>query len=199
MDEPTAALPAAEVDRLFEVVRALSASGAAILFISHRLEEVFALCQRVTVMRDGRQVLTRGWTEPTASLVRAMVGRDWRARPAPGGHPARRRVEQACSPPGKASSSISPSTRGPGEIVALAGLVGSGRSEVARAIFGIDQSQRGLGGTVLGKPLPAGDPAGPWRPEVAFVPEDRLEEGLVMDMGIDHNVALASMGPSRAG
>jgi len=83
MDEPTAALSATEVGRLFDVVRTLRAAGAAVLFISHRLEEVFAICQRVTVMRDGRQVLTRelaGLT--TDDLVRAMVGREMVQRPA---------------------------------------------------------------------------------------------------------------------
>src|SRR6266550_5350459 len=80
MDEPTAALSAAEVDRLFDVVRTLRAAGTAVLFISHRLEEVFALCQRVTVMRDGRHVLTKPIEElTTQSIIRAMVGRDMEA------------------------------------------------------------------------------------------------------------------------
>jgi rhamnose transport system ATP-binding protein len=82
MDEPTAALSAAEVDRLFDVVRALRASGRAVLFISHRLEEVFALCQRVTVMRDGKQVLSQPLDGLVAGdLVRAMVGRELAERP----------------------------------------------------------------------------------------------------------------------
>jgi rhamnose transport system ATP-binding protein len=86
MDEPTAALSAAEVDRLFDVVRALCAAGTAVLFISHRLEEVFALCRRVTVMRDGRQVLSRELAGLVAGdLVRAMVGRELAERPAPRG------------------------------------------------------------------------------------------------------------------
>ena len=82
MDEPTAALSAAEVDRLFEVIRTLKAQGAAVLFISHRLEEVFAICQTVTVMRDGSHVLTSALAGLTANdLVRAMVGRELAERP----------------------------------------------------------------------------------------------------------------------
>ena len=82
MDEPTAALSAAEVERLFEVIRTLKAQGAAVLFISHRLEEVFAICQTVTVMRDGSHVLTSSLAGLTANdLVRAMVGRELAERP----------------------------------------------------------------------------------------------------------------------
>ena len=90
MDEPTAALSAAEVERLFDVVATLRAHGSAVLFISHRLEEVFAICQRVTVMRDGRHVLTSPLDGMTAAdLVRAMVGRELAERPPEAG-PARR-------------------------------------------------------------------------------------------------------------
>ena len=144
MDEPTAALSAAEVDRLFEVVRTLRASGAAVLFISHRLEEVFEICQRVTVMRDGRHVLTSELDGLTADdLVRAMVGRQMAERTA-----------GERSAPGDLVLTVERLTREgvftdvslhvrAGEIVALAGLVGSGRSEVARAVFGIDRYDAG--------------------------------------------------------
>ena len=193
MDEPTAALSAAEVDRLFDVVRALSASGAAILFISHRLEEVFALCQRVTVMRDGRQVLTQRLDGLTAGdLVRAMVGRELAERPA-----------EAHGTPGESLLSVERLTREgvfidisltvrAGEIVALAGLVGSGRSEVARAIFGIDRYDAGSV-TVRGQELRRGSPVGAMAAGVGFVPEDRRQQGLVMDMSVQQNIALASL------
>jgi rhamnose transport system ATP-binding protein len=193
MDEPTAALSAAEVDRLFDVVRALSASGAAVLFISHRLEEVFALCQRVTVMRDGRQVLTQRLDGLVAGdLVRAMVGRDLAERPA-----------QAHGVPGEPLLNVERLTREgvftdisltvrAGEIVALAGLVGSGRSEVARAIFGIDRYDAGTV-TVRGHRLRRGSPTGAMTAGVGFVPEDRREQGLVMEMSVQQNVALASL------
>jgi rhamnose transport system ATP-binding protein len=198
MDEPTAALSAAEVDRLFEVVRTLRAHGAAVLFISHRLEEVFAICQRVTVMRDGKHVLTdslRGLT--AADLVRAMVGRDLAERP----------PEAGAGTPGEPVLTVERLTREgvfrdisltvrAGEIVALAGLVGSGRSEVARAVFGIDSYDAGTV-TVRGKRLRKASPTGAMAAGVGFVPEDRRQQGLVMDMSVQQNVALASLGRLR--
>ena len=156
MDEPTAALSAAEVARLFDVVRTLRAAGAAVLFISHRLEEVFEICQRVTVMRDGRTVLASELAGLTADdLVRAMVGRDMPERTAEErGQPGDEvlRVERLARE--GVFIDISLHVRA-GEIVALAGLVGSGRSEVARAIFGIDRYDAGKV-TVGGKGLPQG-------------------------------------------
>ena len=144
MDEPTAALTAIEVERLFTVVRTLRAEGAAVLFISHRLEEVFANCQRVTIMRDGRFVRT----DPIEDLdidtvIRSMVGRDLDTL-----------FPKTDTAPGEVVLSVEHlSRRGEfndvsftvrrGEIVALAGLVGAGRSEIARAIFGIDRYDAG--------------------------------------------------------
>ncbi len=195
MDEPTAALSAAEVDRLFEVVRTLRGQGAAVLFISHRLEEVFAICQRVTVMRDGRHVLTSDLAGLTAAdLVRAMVGRDLAGRPPDAGSAApgepvldvRRLTREGVF------TDISLTVRA-GEIVALAGLVGSGRSEVARAIFGIDRYDAGAV-TVSGKPLRKASPTGAMAAGIGLVPEDRRQQGLVMDMSVQQNVALASLG-----
>jgi rhamnose transport system ATP-binding protein len=193
MDEPTAALSATEVDRLFDVVRTLRASGAAVLFISHRLEEVFALCQRVTVMRDGRQVLTRELAGLVAGdLVRAMVGRELAERPAGGPGVAGQTllsVERLTRE--GAFTDISFAVRA-GEIVTLAGLVGSGRSEVARAVFGIDRYDAGSV-TLRGHSLRRGSPTEAMAAGVGFVPEDRRQQGLVMDMSVQQNVALASL------
>jgi rhamnose transport system ATP-binding protein len=200
MDEPTAALTNVEVDRLFKVMAALRRRGAAVLFISHRLEEVFASCQRVTIMRDGRFVLTAPVTElDVDSMIRAMIGRDLGAMfHKTGVTPGETVLEVQHLAREGVFSDISFAVRR-GEIVALAGLVGAGRTEVARAIFGIDQRSSGSV-RLLGKPLPAGDPSAAMAAGAAFVPEDRRQEGLVMDMGIDHNVALASMGRlSRGG
>src|SRR4051794_3177861 len=158
MDEPTAALSGAEVDRLFAVVRTLRDRGAAVLFISLRLEEVFAICSTVTVLRDG-QVTFDGPTEglSTDELVRKMVGRDLDAL-----FP---KVEAEIGEPVLTVSrltregvfvDVSFEVRRT-EIVALAGLVGAGRSEVARAIFGIDRRDAGTV-EVLGKELPNGAP-----------------------------------------
>jgi rhamnose transport system ATP-binding protein len=193
MDEPTAALSSAEVSRLFDVVRTLQDQGAAVLFISHRLEEVFAICQRVTIMRDGRFVRTDVVEDLTVDvIIRSMVGRDLSAL-----------FPKTPTPPGEAVLQVSRLTREgvftdvsfdvhAGEIVALAGLVGAGRSEVARAIFGIDRRDAGSV-RVGGRELPAAAPIAAMDAGVGFVPEDRRQQGLVMDLGIDHNVALASL------
>ncbi len=194
MDEPTAALTNVEVERLFDVIATLRAADAAVLFISHRLEEVYACCQRVTVMRDGAFVRTAPIDEITVDeIIRSMVGRDLDAL-----------FPKTATQPGDVILQVEKlSSQGVfydvsfdvrrGEIVALAGLVGAGRSEVARAIFGID---RHTSGTVrfLGRELPNGQAQAAMAAGMALVPEDRRQQGLVMDMGIDQNVALASLG-----
>jgi rhamnose transport system ATP-binding protein len=193
MDEPTAALTPVEVERLFEVIRALRREGAAVLFISHRLEEVFASCQRVTILRDGRFVRTAAAGDITVDeIIRSMVGRDpdmlFPKTQAPVGEVVLQ-VDQLSRE--GVLHDISFSVRR-GEIVALAGLVGAGRSEVARAIFGIDRRSAGVV-TVRGQVLPNGSPLASMVAGVALVPEDRRQQGLVMDLGIDRNVALASL------
>src|SRR2546430_14187777 len=194
MDEPTAALSAAEVDRLFDVVRTLRAAGTAVLFISHRVEGVCALCKGVTVRRDGRRVSGREFAGRVAGdVVGARVGRELAERP-PG--------EQVA--PGEPLLTVDRLTREgvftdisftvrAGEIVALAGLVGSGRSEVARAIFGIDRYDAGAV-TVRGQRLRRGSPTGAMAAGGGVVPEDRRQQGLVMDMSVQQDVALASLG-----
>jgi rhamnose transport system ATP-binding protein len=195
MDEPTAALSAAETGRLFDVIAALRAHGAAVLFISHRLEEVFTICERVTVMRDGSHVLTSELAGLTAAdLVRAMVGRELAERPPEAGadtpgEPVLSVERLTCE---GVFTDISLTVRA-GEIVALAGLVGSGRSEVARAIFGVDRYDAGSV-TVRGQHLRKASPVSAMAAGVGFVPEDRRQQGLVMDMSVEQNVALASLG-----
>jgi rhamnose transport system ATP-binding protein len=193
MDEPTAALKNVEVDRLFEVMRTLQKQGAAVLFISHRLEEVFKSCQRVTIMRDGAFVRTASIDELTIDdIIRSMVGRDLDSL-----------FPKTVTSPGDVVLDVESLTRDNvfydvsfsvrrGEIVALAGLVGAGRSEVARAIFGID---RRTGGSVRvnGRELPNASPQAAMLAGVALVPEDRRQQGLVMGLGIDQNIALASL------
>jgi rhamnose transport system ATP-binding protein len=199
MDEPTAALSAAEVARLFEVVATLRSGGAAVLFISHRLEEVFEICQRVTVMRDGRHVMTADLDGLTGEdLIRAMVGRDM---------PVRTDAERRA--PGEQILAVEHLTREgvftdisfgvrAGEIVALAGLVGSGRSEVARAIFGIDKYDAGSV-KVSSRRLRRASPTDAMAAGIGFVPEDRRQQGLVMDMSVQQNMALASLHRLRRG
>jgi len=200
MDEPTAALTNTEVERLFGIVETLRAQGSAVLFVSHRLEEIFALCQRVTVMRDGRHVVTKPIDELTIpSVIRAMVGRDMEAL-----------FPKVPTEPGRVVLNVERLTREgvftdvsfqvrSGEIVALAGLVGAGRTEVARAIFGIDRFDAGTV-EVAGRRLPSGSPTAAMSAGVGLVPEDRRQQGLVMDLSIERNIALASLGSvQRAG
>ncbi len=193
MDEPTAALTSVEVDRLFAVMRTLREQGAAVLFISHRLEEVFAACQRLTIMRDGAFVRTDPVGAMTVDdVITAMVGRELDAMfPKTATTPGEVMLQVERLSRQGVFSDISFSVR-EGEIVALAGLVGAGRSEVARAIFGIDAASGGTV-TVAGTALPLGNPRAAMAAGIALVPEDRRQQGLVMDLGIDKNIALASL------
>ena len=159
MDEPTAALSSQEVERLFSVVRNLRDQGGAVVFVSHRLDEVFALCDRMTVMRDGSTVGTSLIRDTTDSeVVRMMVGREV-SELFPKLEPKIGDVVLKVENLGLAGqfSNISFEVRS-GEIFALAGLVGSGRSEVIRAIFGIDRYDTGSV-TIHGSRLAPGRPA----------------------------------------
>ncbi len=192
MDEPTAALSPVEVQRLFRVVEALQADGAAVVFVSHRLEEVFEICQRVTVLRDGARVLAaplQGMT--TTDLVRAMVGRDVLVEAHEPHEPGGTVLEVERLTREGVFYDVSFEVRA-GEVVALAGLVGSGRTEVARAIFGVDRYDVGSV-RVNGRALRRGAPAAAMSAGVALVPEDRRQQGLVMDLSIARNIALASL------
>jgi rhamnose transport system ATP-binding protein len=197
MDEPTAALTSVEVARLFEVMRTLRAQGAAVLFISHRLEEIFASCQRITIMRDGRFVRTAPIEDVTIDdIIRSMVGRDVDTLfPKTETTPGDIALEVEHLSRAGVFHDISFNVRR-GEIVGLAGLVGAGRSEVARAIFGIDPRTSGVV-RVAGKELRGSSPLAAMAAGVALVPEDRRAQGLVMDLPIDQNVALASLGRLR--
>ncbi len=193
MDEPTAALTTNEVDRLFGIVETLRDRGNGVLFVSHRLEEIFAICQRVTVMRDGRHVLTKATGELTPqSVIRAMVGRDMDALfpkvdAVPG--PVVLKVDRLTRE--GVFTDVSLEVRA-GEIVALAGLVGAGRTEVARAIFGIDRWDAGSV-EVEGRALPPASPTAAMAAGIGLVPEDRRQQGLIMDLSIERNIALASL------
>jgi rhamnose transport system ATP-binding protein len=193
MDEPTAALSPEEVKRLFTVVSNLRERGVAILFISHRLEEVFEICQRVTIMRDGNFVRTDLIEDITIDqIVRSMVGRDLstlfpKTVIAAGDEVLR--LERLTREGTFYDISFSVNA---GEIVALSGLVGSGRTEIARAIFGIDRYDAGSV-FINGVKLKGNSPLRAMHAGIGFVPEDRRQQGLVMDFGIDHNIALASL------
>ncbi|WP_405110192.1 sugar ABC transporter ATP-binding protein [Micromonospora sp. NBC_01405] len=190
MDEPTAALSGVEVERLFAVARSLREAGTAVLFISHRFDEVYALCQRITVMRDGRWVSTDPADQLAVDqLVRRMVGRDvsslYPKLPADIGEV---RLEVRDLTRHGHFDGVNLTVRS-GEIVALAGLVGAGRSEVVRAIFGIDRYDRGEV-LVGGRRLPAGSAPAAIAAGLALVPEDRRQQGLVMDLSVADNTTL---------
>ncbi|MDA8370479.1 MAG: sugar ABC transporter ATP-binding protein [Nocardiopsaceae bacterium] len=190
MDEPTAALSGTEVERLFSVARSLRDQGAAVLFISHRFDEVFALCDRITVMRDGRYISTDPVAELTVdTVVRRMVGREVNTL-FPKQDTERGEVLLEVDGLTRAGvfSDVGFDVRA-GEIVALAGLVGAGRSEVVRAVFGIDRYDFGTV-RVAGAALPQGRPAAAMAAGIALVPEDRRQQGLVMEMSIERNATL---------
>jgi rhamnose transport system ATP-binding protein len=199
MDEPTAALSGNEVERLFNVVRALRDEGAAVLFISHRIEEVFSICDTVTVMRDGAIVHDARIADMTPDeMVRRMVGRELSAL-------FPKQDTQVGEPVMKVHRltregvffDVSFDVRA-GEIVALAGLVGAGRSEVARAIFGVDKPDAGHV-EVGGRRLPPGRPLAAMRAGIGFVPEDRRQQGLVMDLSIARNATMTRTGALARG
>ena len=189
MDEPTAALSGVEVERLFAVARSLRDEGRALVFISHRFDEVFALCDTVTVMRDGTYVSTDTITETSVDeIVSRMVGREVAELfPKTEAEVGEVVLEVDGLQSVGVFHDVSFAVRA-GEIVALAGLVGAGRSEIARAVFGIDRYDAGsvrLDGAAV-RPY---DPRAAIRAGMAFVPEDRRQQGLVTESSVARNVA----------
>jgi rhamnose transport system ATP-binding protein len=189
LDEPTASLSAHEVERLFAIVRQTRERGVAVLFVSHRLDEVFELCDRATVLRDGRHVVTLPTAElSTAALVRHMVGRAVSLFPKVESPTGDVLLEVDGLSRGDAFRDVSFSVRA-GEILGLAGLVGAGRTEVARVLFGVDKREHGeirLAGT----PVTFASPSDALAAGMAYVPEDRHQDGLVLDFSIASNVTL---------
>lgn len=193
MDEPTAALTERETEKLFQIIRQLAASGVGIVYISHRMEELFALSNRTTVLRDGTYVGTIETKDATFNdLIKMMVGRDMTTRfpkqVTPLG-PEVLRVE-GLSRQGELEN-ISFSVRS-GEIVGMAGLMGSGRTEVGRAIFGADLLEKGEI-FIAGEKCIIHSPADAIRAGIGFITEDRKHQGLVLGMSVGENVSLASL------
>ena len=189
MDEPTAALSGVEVERLFAVARGLRDEGRGLVFVSHRFDEVFALCDTVTVMRDGEHVSTGAIADTSVDeLVSRMVGREvgelFPKTPAPISHVV---LEVDGLDRTGTFHDIGFTVRA-GEIVGLAGLVGAGRSEIARAVFGVDGYDSGTV-RMLGRAVPPRDPRAAIRAGMAFVPEDRRRQGLVTEASVARNVA----------
>jgi len=201
MDEPTSSLEPREVDRLLEVVALLRDSGVAVVYVSHKLDEVFRACDTITVLRDGRLV----WTGPTArtdrrELISRMLGRDAAEladghrtalagrRPVPAGEPV---LTAAHLDRRLVLDDVSLTVR-PGEVVGLAGLLGSGRSETARAVFGALALDSGVV-TIAGRTMHRQTPASRIRERVALLPEDRKADGLVPELSIRDNIGLAAL------
>ena len=190
-DEPTSSLTQSEARRLHELIDRLRADGATVLYVSHRLEEVFRLCDTVTVLRDGRHVATRplhGFT--TDTLVESMIGRPLDAYfPGHLDHPTGRellRVEGLSSPGRFRDIAF---TLRAGEVLGIAGLVGAGRTELLQALFGLDPAASGrvwIGGKE-GRPS---SPREAMRLGMGLIPEDRKRHGLVLPMGARENITL---------
>jgi inositol transport system ATP-binding protein len=202
MDEPTSALSAAEVEKLFRIVGDLKAQGLSIIFVTHRLEEVMELCDRYTVLRDGRLVGSGSVAETSVDgIIRMMVGREVKAlfahrAPAALGEVAlavegltRRRNAQ--DPHATVLDDVSFSVRR-GEILGLAGLVGAGRTETARVIFGADPFDSGRI-LVGGEPVRIRNPRDAIRHGIGLVPEDRKQQALFLALAIRMNVSMAAL------
>ena len=194
LDEPTTSLTDSEADHLFSVLAKLKARGVTLLYVSHRLPEVFRLCDRITVLRDGAYVETSDRRTVTPEhVVRAMVGRDL---------PPRAHVSAAASAKAGPALSVDGLGRRPwfrnvsltvnaGEIVGLFGLVGSGRSELLETIFGLHALEAGTV-RVGGKPIAASSPRAAAAAGIALVPEERQRQGLLFNLSIRHNLVLPS-------
>jgi ABC-type sugar transport system ATPase subunit len=201
LDEPTASLSPNETEKLFEIVKRLKERGVSILFISHRIEELFGFADRITILRDGAHVVTTDMSEvDQAQIVQHMVGRDITdlydgAQAGGAGRAARDKAEAVLRVEHLSStgefSDVSFEVY-PGEIVGMAGLVGSGRTEIAKAVFGAIPL---AGGSVWigGKQVSVRNPAQMIGEGVVYVPEDREIEGLIAELSVSDNMLLPSV------
>ncbi|MFF6780056.1 ATP-binding cassette domain-containing protein [Streptomyces sp. NPDC012510] len=201
MDEPTAVLTTEEVEKLFSIVRRLRADGVGVVFITHHLEEIAALGDRVTVIRDGRSVGQVPASTPQDELVRLMVGRSIEQQ-----YPR----QQGDSGAGEALLVVEGLTRDgvfhdvsfevrAGEVVGIAGLVGAGRTEVVRAVFGADPYDKGAV-RVRGSAVPKDDVNAAMTAGIGLVPEDRKGQGLLLDASVEENLGLVTLrGATRGG
>ncbi len=200
MDEPTSSLDAAEARMLFGVIRQLRTTGVGVVYISHRLEEVFTLADRVTVLRDGRVITTTDVSEiDTLGLVALMLGRNAERVRASG----LTAFSETMAATGETVLDVEHLTRGnaprdvslrthKGEVVGLAGLLGSGRTELARAIFGIDRAEAGTV-TIGGRRRRIRSPRAAVRAGMGYVTEDRKIEGIVPELSVRDNILLAAL------
>jgi ribose transport system ATP-binding protein len=196
MDEPTSSLHDQEVEVLFDTIRQLKADGVSVIFVSHKLDELYAICDRVTVMRDGRTVKAAPLRDLSKlDLVTTMLGRAaeqgetafGRARHDPAKGEELLAVEHLAV--GRRVRDVSLDVRA-GELVGLAGLLGSGRSETARVVFGAERADAG-GIRFAGRPAAFAEPVDAIRAGIGFCSEDRKIEGIVAEMSVRENLTLA--------
>lgn len=192
MDEPTSALSRSETERLFEIMRSLKAKGVGIIYISHRLEELFSVTDRVTVLRDGHFIATVQ-TETTSEreLVALMVGRDIEERYPHQDSQVGENILQAVELETEAIQGVTLEVKA-GEIVGLGGLMGSGRTEVARALSGIDSLRSGKV-FIEGQEARLASPADAIDIGIVHVTEDRKNEGLLLSITVRENLALPTL------
>jgi ribose transport system ATP-binding protein len=193
MDEPTASLAKHETEALFELVARLKARGISIIYISHRMDEVYRIADRITILRDGRRLFTKPLTEVTpAQIVEGIVGQEiegdlaYRERELP--QDARPLLEARDLWAGRRVRGVSFDLHA-GEVIGLAGLMGSGRTELARCLFGIDRIDRGEV-LVHGRPVDLSRPRDAITARIALIPEDRREQGLVLEHSVIANLLL---------
>ena len=193
MDEPTSALTAREIDDLFRIIRELKEKGCGIVYISHRLEELQHIVDRVTIMRDGQYITRMGFQDTSLDeIIACMVGRE-----------IKEKFPRVCCEKGKKVFEVKHLDAGrmvrdinfslyEGEIVGFAGLMGAGRTETTRAIFGVDPKQ---GGQILldGKAVMIRRPLDAIRAGIVLAPEDRKKDGLCTKLSIRHNIALPNL------
>lgn len=193
MDEPTAALTEREISTLFRIIRTLTAKGVAIIYISHRMEEIFELSDRITVMRDGVSVGTKRTNETNNDeIVRMMVGRDLEDYYPEKGDTIREDFFEVRNLSRENEFENISFTVKSGEIVGFSGLMGAGRTEIMRSIFGIDQLDAGEI-YLEGEQLQIKHPADAIQSGIGFLTENRKDEGLILDESIRENISLPSI------
>lgn len=192
MDEPTAALSTREVDRLLELVHSLAAGGMSIVYVSHRLDEVFTIANRISVLRDGRLILTRPALELTQSeVVAAMVGRDLLHSQRPDRQPGEVVLKVSHLGVGDTVSDVSFDLRA-GEVLGLAGLMGSGCAEVCEALFGLLPVTSGTV-EMEGRRVHVGGPGTAMQLGLGLVPPDRKHDGIIPDLSVAANITVSTL------